>query len=77
MPLALLTLSRLARPQAMLLPNIVLYLCIYIYYLIERYSLLSVYLQKEGILSCPHQNEYLICHQQTSHKGFQSLKCKI
>ena len=53
--------------------NVVLYLCFYIYQLINGYSLLFVYLQKEQILFYPRQNEFSICYQQTSHRGFQSL----
>ena len=54
MSLALLTSSCLTRIQDMLRPNVVLYLCLYIRYLIDGYSLLSVYLQKELILPYPH-----------------------
>ena len=35
--------------------------------------LCSPFTGKKKILSYPHQNEYLICYQQTSDKGFQSL----
>ena len=50
MPLALLVLSRLARIQDMLLlPNAVLYQCLYIWYLIDGCSFLSIALQKNGL----------------------------
>ena len=71
--LALLTFFRLARIQDMLLPNAVLHLYPYIQCLIGGYSLLSVYSLKEYILSDSRQNEYSVCYQETSHKGFQSL----
>ena len=38
------------------------------------YSWLSVYVQKGLILSHPHENEYSICYQETSHKDFRSLR---
>ena len=71
--MALLTFFRLARIQDMLLPNAVLHLYPYIQCLIGGYSLLSVYSLKEYILSDSRQNEYSVCYQEMSHKGFQSL----
>ena len=73
MSLALLTSSRLAHIQDMPLPNVVLYfMSLYLIFNSGIFFALRLLASRTDFFYLC-QNEYLICYQRTSHKGFQSL----